>query len=134
MCSKMMLGTVQDLANAQTAAAVAKGNAKTINAVAGLEADKIRQDGQRNKSSAVAAAAESGLDVNVGSPALIADEIVGDAAYNASLTRSQAGYQASVVRRQGNIQRNNYGMSAYANVMGAIEDAMKGAATGGGWK
>lgn len=136
MCGSGLLGVFQDLSNAQSVAAVGKGNAKTINAVAVLEADKIKRDAQRLKSSAMAAAAENGLDVNIGSPTKIADEIIGDAAYNASLTRSQAGYQAGVVRRAANQQRNNYGMQAYAGVMKMAEDAMTQGATGGagGWK
>lgn len=121
------LGVIGDLANAQMAEATAKGNAKTIQSVAKQQSKKIVNQGRKDASSARAAAAENGLDVNVGVPALIEDEILGDAAYNASMNISQAGYAASDVLRQGKMQRNNYGMSAASSAMESASKAM-------GWK
>lgn len=118
---------VGNLANAQMAEATARGNAKTIKSVANVQSKKIKEQGRKDASSARAAAAENGLDVNVGVPALIEDEILGDAAYNASMNISRADYAASDVLRQGKMQRNNYGMKAASS---AIESASKAM----GWK
>lgn len=118
---------VGNLANAQMAEATARGNAKTIKSVAEVQSKKIKEQGRKDASSARAAAAENGLDVNVGVPALIEDEILGDAAYNASMNISQAGYSASDVLRQGKVTRNNYGMKAASSTIDAIAQA-------NGWK
>lgn len=118
---------VQNLANGQMSSATAKGNAKTIKSVAKQQSKKIVNQGRKDASSARAAAAENGLDVNVGVPALIEDEILGDAAYNASMNISQAGYAASDVLRQGKATRNNYGMGATSDFVNAGAKAM-------GWK
>ena len=121
------LEAVGNISNALMADATAKGNAKTIQSVSKVQSKKIKEQGQRDASSAMAAAAENGLDVNVGVPALIEDEILGDAAYNASMNISQAGYSASDVLRQGRMQRNNYGMKAASSTIEAIAQA-------NGWK
>ncbi len=75
----------------------------------------------------MAAAAENGLDVNVGAPVVISDEIISDASYNALLNQMQAGYAAANVRRQGKAQRNNYGMKAASNIIDTAAQAY-------GWK
>lgn len=116
-----------NLANGLMAEATAKGNAKTIKSVAKVQSKKIKEQGRKDASSARAVAAENGLDVNVGVPALIEDEILGDAAYNASMNISQADYAASDVLRQGKATRNNYGMSATSDFINAGAKAM-------GWK
>lgn len=119
---------VGNLSNALMAEATAKGNAKSIRSAAKVQSKKMMEQGRRDASSARAAAAENGLDVNVGIPALIEDEILGDAAYNASLNQSQAGFAAADVLRQGKMQRNNYGFRAAKNVIDSAAQAY------GGWK
>ena len=121
------LESVGNLANGLMSRATAKGNARTIKSVAKQQSKNIVNQGRKDASSARAAAAENGLDVNVGVPALIEDEILGDAAYNASMNISQAGYSASDVLRQGRMQRNNYGMKAASSTIEAIAQA-------NGWK
>ena len=116
-----------NLANGLMSRATAKGNARTIQSVAKQQSKNIVNQGRKDASSARAAAAENGLDVNVGVPALIEDEILGDAAYNASMNISQAGYGASDVLRQGRMQSNNYGMKAASSTIEAIAQA-------NGWK
>ncbi|NAR66886.1 hypothetical protein [Acinetobacter haemolyticus] len=118
---------VGNLTNGLMAEATARGNAKTIKSVANVQSKKIKEQGRKDASSARAAAAENGLDVNVGVPALIEDEILGDAAYNASMNISQAGYGASDVLRQGKMQRNNYGMNAASKAIDTAAQAY-------GWK
>ncbi|AIL79040.1 MULTISPECIES: hypothetical protein [Acinetobacter] len=120
------LEAVGNISNALMADATAKGNAKTIQSVSKVQSKKIKEQGQRDASSAMAAAAENGLDVNVGVPALIEDEILGDAAYNASMNISQAGYSASDVLRQGKMQRNNYGYKAASDVIKTAAQAYDG--------
>jgi len=120
---------IEGFSNAVTADAVAKGNAKTVQSMARLNASKIRDQGKKTASSARAVAAENGLDVNVGVPAIFEDEILGDAAYNASMTLQDAKNQAKQIRRQGAMQRNNYGMQATSEVINAA-----GQAYTGGWK
>lgn len=120
-------GMVENLSNAVMADATGKGNAKTIRSVAKLEASNIKKQGKRNASSARTVAAENGLDVDVGSAALIQDEHISDAEYDAVMTESNAGYQADVVRRQAKQQRNNYGMKATSDAIGMGANMM-------GWK
>ncbi|EOE5312418.1 hypothetical protein ACY2PF_000200 [Acinetobacter baumannii] len=121
------LKAVSDISNSVMANATAKGNAKTIQSVSKVQGKKIKEQGQRDASSAMAAAAENGLDVNVGSPVVITDEIISDASYNALLNQLQAGYAAADVRRQGKAQRNSYGMSAASNIIDSAAQAY-------GWK
>ncbi|WP_293735022.1 hypothetical protein [uncultured Acinetobacter sp.] len=116
-----------NLANGLMSRATAKGNARTIQSVAKQQSKNIVNQGRKDASSARAAAAENGLDVNIGAPALIEDEILGDAAYNASMNISQAGYGASDVLRQGRMQSNNYGMKAASSAINAVIQAY-------GWK
>ncbi|WP_151775906.1 hypothetical protein [Acinetobacter colistiniresistens] len=111
------LEALQGFSNAVTADATAKGNAKTVQSMARLNASKIKDQGRKNASSARAAAAENGLDVNVGVPTIFEDEILGDAAYNASMTMQDANNQAKQIRRQGAMQRNNYGLQAASSVV-----------------
>ncbi|WP_372410267.1 hypothetical protein ACDI99_03835 [Acinetobacter radioresistens] len=124
-----IMNGVQNLANAQMADATAKGNAKTVQSVARLEDEKMKRQGKTNASSARAAAAENGVDVDVGAAAMIQDEHISDAAYNASMNISDAGYQAKQIRVQGKMQRNNYGMQAASDFMSAGVKAFSG-----GWK
>ncbi|WP_180056707.1 hypothetical protein [Acinetobacter sp. YH12090] len=118
---------VQNLANAQMADATSKGNARTARSVARAEAEKIKRAGKSGASSARAAAAENGLDVDVGSAAMIQDEHMGDAAFNAAMTVQDADYQAKQIRHQGKMQRNSYGMKA-------ASDLITGGAEIMGWK
>lgn len=119
---------IGNLSNALMADATAKGNAKTTKAVAQLQSKKILNQGRKDASSARAAAAENGLDVNVGVPTIIEDEILGDAAYNASMNTSQAGFAAADILQQGKMQRNNYGMKAASKAIDSAAQAY------GGWK
>lgn len=110
---------VQNLANAQQADAESKGNAKTVRSVARVEAEKARRAGKRGASSARAAAAENGLDVDLGSAAMIQDEHLSDAEYNAAITVMDANNNASNIRRAGKMQRNNYAMKATSDFVSA---------------
>ncbi len=118
---------VQNMANAQQADAESKGNAKTVRSVARAEADKLRRAGKQGASSARAAAAENGLDVDLGSAAMIQDEHVSDAEFNALITMMDADNNASNIRRAGKMQRNNYGMKATSDFINVGAEAM-------GWK
>lgn len=115
------------MANAVQSDAEAKGNAKTVRSVARVEAEKIKRQGKANASSARAAAAENGLDVDVGAAAMIQDEHIGDAQYNAAITISDAENNANNIRRAGKMQRNNYGMQATSSFISAGAKAV-------GWK
>lgn len=131
MCSGGMVSSgfeaVGNMANAVQVDAEAKGNAKTVRSVARAQAERMKTQGRKNASSARAAAAENGLDVDVGSAALIQDEHSSDAAYNASITVQDANYQAQNIRRAGKMQRNNYGMKAASNLVKVGSEVM-------GWK
>lgn len=118
---------VENMANAVQSDAVAKGNAKTVRSVAQLNSKKIIEQGKKGASSARAAAAENGLDVDVGSAAMIQDEITGDASYNSTMNLSDASWQASQIKQQGKMQRNSYGMKSASNFIDAGAQAA-------GWK
>lgn len=118
---------VENMANAVQSDAVAKGNAKTVRSVSQLNSKKIIEQGKKGASSARAAAAENGLDVDVGSAAMIQDEITGDASYNSTMNLSDASWQASQIKQQGKMQRNSYGMKAASNFIDAGAQAA-------GWK
>ena len=118
---------VENMANAVQSDAVAKGNAKTVRSVAQLNSKKIIEQGKKGASSARAAAAENGLDVDVGSAAMIQDEITGDASYNSTMNLSDASWQASQIKQHGKMQRNSYGMKSASNFIDAGAQAA-------GWK
>lgn len=131
MCGGGMIGSifsgVENMANAQQVNAESKGNAKTVRSVARAEADKLRRAGKQGASSARAAAAENGLDVDIGSAAMIQDEHIGNAEFNALMTTLDADNNASNIRRAGKMQRNNYGMKATSDFIKVGGEAM-------GWK
>ena len=77
-----------------------KTNAKNIGYAGQYQAEMLRKQGFSSASMARAVAAENGLDVDTGSAAMIQDEHIGDAHYNAYMTQSQADYQAREMRRQ----------------------------------
>ena len=77
-----------------------KANAKNIVSASKYQAEMLRKQGFSDASTARAAAAENGLDVDVGSAAMIQDQHIGDAHYNAYMTQSQANYQAKMMKRQ----------------------------------
>ncbi|RKG50949.1 hypothetical protein D7V68_02810 [Acinetobacter cumulans] len=114
-----MFSGIGNITGGLQADAEAKGNAKTVLSIAQSEAEKLRRQGKSNASSARAAAAENGLDVDQGAAAMLQDEHIGDAEYNASMTVAEAGHNASNIRRAGKMQRNNYGMKATSNFIGA---------------
>lgn len=118
---------VENMANAVQSDAESKGNAKTVRSVARVEAEKARRAGRKGASSARAAAAENGLDVDLGSAAMIQDEHLSDAEYNAAITVMDANNNASNIRRKGKMQRNSYGMKAASDFVDAGAQAM-------GWK
>lgn len=95
-----------------------KANAKNIYSSGLYQAEMMRQQGFSDASSARAAAAESGLDVDVGSVAMIQDQHIGDAAYNAYITKSQAKYQADLMKRQAKTALISGLMGAGANLFG----------------
>jgi pyruvate/2-oxoglutarate dehydrogenase complex dihydrolipoamide acyltransferase (E2) component len=123
MCGGNPIGDIfsgiENVANAQMADATAKGNAKTVQSVARAQADKTKRQGKANASSARAAAAENGLDVDQGAAAMLQDEHISDAAYNASLGIADAENQAQQIRQQAKMQRNNYGMNAASSFVSA---------------
>lgn len=131
MCSGGMissgLSAVSNISNGLQADAESKGNAKTVRSVARVQAKRLQEQGKRGASSARAAAAENGLDVDVGSAAMIQDEHLGNAAFNASVTIQDADNQATNIRRAGKMQRNNYGMAAAGDLISMGGQAM-------GWK
>ncbi|MFQ1044038.1 hypothetical protein [Acinetobacter sp. NIOH-H-8] len=118
---------IEDMANAQMASAVSKGNAKTVRSVALAEAEKIKRQGKSNASTARAVAAENGVNVDVGAAAKIQDEHIGDAAYNASMTMSDANNQANQLLLQGKMKRNSYSMRSASSLVSAGATAL-------GWK
>lgn len=126
MVSDIFNGVGSAMNSVQTRAE-GKGNAKTINSVAKVDSKKIIEQGKKNASSARAAAAENGLDVDVGTAANIQDEIIADSAHNAAVNIMNAQSQASQVRRTGNMQSNDYGMKSASNFISAGAKAM-------GWK
>ncbi|MBI1450386.1 hypothetical protein IL972_00340 [Acinetobacter sp. FL51] len=131
MCGGQAVGSIfsgiGNIASAQQADAEAKGNAKTVISMAQSEAAKLRRQGKSNASSARTVAAENGLDVDQGAAAMIQDEHISDAEYDASMTVSEAGHNASNIRRAGKMQRNNYSMKAAGNFISAGASTM-------GWK
>nr|WP_228257209.1 hypothetical protein [Acinetobacter sp. WCHAc060025] len=126
MISDIFNGVGSAMNSVQTRAD-AKGNAKTIKSVAKLESQKILEQGKKNASSARAAAAENGLDVDVGTAINIQDEIIGDASYNSTINILNANSQAKQVKRTGSMQSNNYGMQSASSFVSAGTKAM-------GWK
>ncbi|KYQ83564.1 hypothetical protein AWW72_13325 [Acinetobacter sp. NRRL B-65365] len=77
-----------------------RNQAETTEAQGRVDAQSILNQGQKMQSSARAAAAENGLNVDVGSAAAIQDQIAGDSAANAYITKSQANYAASQMRAE----------------------------------
>ncbi|ENW00161.1 hypothetical protein F938_00805 [Acinetobacter bereziniae LMG 1003 = CIP 70.12] len=118
---------VEGIVNAGQADAISKGNAKTVRSVAKLNSKKILEQGNKDASSARAAAAENGLNVDVGTAANIQDQILGDAAYNSTMNLSDSNWQANQIRQQGKMQRNSYGMKSASSFIDAGSQAM-------GWK
>ncbi|OEY96051.1 hypothetical protein BJD20_13175 [Acinetobacter proteolyticus] len=96
------MSKVENINNTLNNATTLQNQAFTTESQGRVNSKEILKQGQQLKSSARAAAAENGLNVDVGSAATIQDQIIGDSAANAYLAKAQADYQASQMRAEAN--------------------------------
>lgn len=95
----------QQEANAQFAADQAAADAKAEAGAAQIEADRIRQAAKKQKSSALAAAAASGVDVNSGSVLKITEDIDNVAGQDAYMTLVGGSDAAARLNQQASADR-----------------------------
>ena len=122
-------------ANNKTAAKQAEADAEAQIKQGRLEAERIRKQKEKAQSSARAAAAENGLDVNEGTSVVINDQIERDGTYDEEMARI-SGYNAS--------QKLKAAASVYSSdantaaVTGVLNTASVGASSAhkakNGWK
>lgn len=70
-----------------------------------LEAERIRKEGRKARSAAAAQAAENGLDLSVGSPVVIDQEIAYNAEQDAWMTRLTGQSNAARIASQGRAEQ-----------------------------
>lgn len=115
-------------AQAQADANAAQGDAE-------VQAMQIREAGKRQRSSAVAAQAASGVDIGSGTAELINTEITKNAEQDAISTILSGRYRGQQLSNQGafaKMKGDNAAMAGYASAAGTAMSA--GSTYNGGWK
>lgn len=115
----------------------AEADARASQGQARLEAERIRKQGEKQKSMARAASAENGLDVNEGTAIVINDKIDRDAEYDASMAEI-SGYNSSQrLKAEASTYKSNANTALTVGMLEAGSTALSsGAKTNNknGWK
>ena len=106
----------------------AEADSKAVAAQGRLEAERIRKDKEKAQSSARAALAESGLDVNEGTSVVINDQIERDGNYDAAMAEITGKNTSNRLRAEASGHRSN---ANTALAVGAFNTVAAGAK---GWK
>ena len=106
----------------------AEADAKAVAAQGRLEAERIRKDKEKAQSSARAALAESGLDVNEGTSVVINDQIERDGNYDAAMAEITGQNTSNRLKAEASGYRSN---ANTALAVGAFNTVAAGAK---GWK
>ena len=104
----------------------ANNDAAARQSQARLEAERIRNQVEKQRSAALAAAAENGLDVNEGTPVVIDQTIKEDGEYDAWLTELGGVSQANRLRGDA----HNYGAAANSALVGGALNVASAAMSG----
>lgn len=117
--------------NSKAAQQQAKNDAAARAGQAKVEAERIRKQMEKQRSAALAAAAENGLDVSEGTPVVIDQTIKAEGEEDAWLTELGGISAANRLR----VDASNYGKAANsALVGGALNMAAAGMSGYSGWK
>ena len=106
----------------------AEADSKAVAAQGRLEAERIRKDKEKAQSSARAALAESGLDVNEGTSVVINDQIERDGNYDAAMAEITGQNTSNRLKAEASGYRSN---ANTALAVGAFNSVAAGAK---GWK
>ena len=106
----------------------AEADSKAVAAQGRLEAERIRKDKEKAQSSARAALAESGLDVNEGTSVVINDQIERDGNYDAAMAEITGQNTSNRLKAEASGYRSN---ANTALAVGAFNTVAAGAK---GWK
>ena len=125
----------------------AEADAKAVAAQGRVEAARIRKDKEKAQSSARAALAESGLDVNEGTSVVINDQIERDGNYDAAMAEITGQNTSNRLKAEASGHRSNANTAALAGVLNTASAAgtykantalaakgTQGSNTSGGWK
>lgn len=125
----------------------AEADAKAVAAQGRVEAARIRKDKEKAQSSARAALAESGLDVNEGTSVVINDQIERDGNYDAAMAEITGKNTSNRLRAEASGHRSNANTAALTGVLNTASAAgaykantalaakgTQSSNTSGGWK
>lgn len=108
------------------AAEQANADAEAEAARSRLEAERIRREGKKARSAAAAQAADNGLDLGVGSPVVIDQEIAYNAEQDAWMTRLTGQSNASRISAQGAAEKRMANTQAGVTLLQAASSAYGG--------
>lgn len=99
-----------------------------------LEAERIRKEKDKAQSSARAALAGNGLDVNEGNSVVINDEIERAGNYDANMAET-TGYNSSQrLKAEASVYAKNANTALVSGAIGAASDGASAYGSKGGWK
>ena len=104
----------------------AEADSKAVAAQGRLEAERIRKDKEKAQSSARAALAESGLDVNEGTSVVINDQIERDGNYDAAMAEITGQNTSNRLKAEASGYRSNANTALAVGAFNAVAAGAKG--------
>lgn len=118
----------------QTAKKQAQADADAEAANARLEAERIREQAKRTRSAATAQAAENGLNLNIGAPVRIDEQIAYDSEQDAWMTRITGQNRARSISAAGTNAATSANWQAGSTLLSSAASAYGGYKTNSGVK
>lgn len=104
----------------------AEADSKAVAAQGRLEAERIRKDKEKAQSSARAALAESGLDVNEGTSVVINDQIERDGNYDSAMAEITGQNTSNRLKAEASGYRSNANTALAVGAFNAVAAGAKG--------
>lgn len=120
------VGAYQQHQQGKYAAEQANADAEAEAARSRLEAQRIREEGRKARSAAAAQAADNGLDLGVGSPVVIDQEIAYESEQDAWMTRLTGQSRASRISSQGRAEQKLANAQATGTLLQAAASSYSG--------
>lgn len=120
------VGAYQQRQQGKYAAEQANADAEAEAARSRLEAERIRKEGRKARSAAAAQAADNGLDLGVGSPVVIDQEIAYESEQDAWMTRLTGQSNAARISSQGRAEQKLANAQATSTLLQAAASSYSG--------
>lgn len=140
MCDLQLLGDIgageQDYRNSKIQTQQLREQANQVEFLGEENADQIREERERRVSTARAALASAGVNVDVGTSEIVVSDIIEKSEKDALLTIKNSQSEATRLRYAAEVNRINARLNRFTNILGSVSgaldrDASRAAADGG---